>query len=150
MLINRLESRAVSLARTQDVSLRAWDGLYSKFVFLQVSILDTWQQKLGDGYPTTLNSMLNLVRTPLHAEPGELKRAKCLEIKALNRGTLGPENPKYLSIKPNLAHIYIKQYRLGEVRELLTKVLDVVCLKGLTLLQEQQSDDAEVKNPGKL
>lgn len=91
--------------------------------------------------------MLNPVRTPLHAEPGELKGARFLEVKVLNRGTLGPEGQKALSIK---SHIYIKQNRLSEVRELLTKVLDVVCFKSLTLLQEQQSDDAEVKNSGDL
>jgi len=121
-----------------DIKKEYDDNRYSKFglVFrengdwaeaenLDIQVMKTRNEMLGQEHPDTLSSMSNLAST--YWNQGRWNEAEQLEIQVmdLSKRVLGQEHPHTLTSTSNLASTYLNQGRWNEAEQLQNQVMDL-------------------------
>jgi tetratricopeptide (TPR) repeat protein len=99
------------------------DGRWNEAEELQVQVMQTTKRVLGNGHPSTLNSMANLAST--YRDQGRWNEAEELQAQVMQtrKRVLGDEHPDTLTSMHNLASTYRNQGRWNEAEELQVRVM---------------------------
>ncbi|KAH9205342.1 hypothetical protein DL95DRAFT_451266 [Leptodontidium sp. 2 PMI_412] len=122
-IIDQCWENRIELARKVGMCLYR-DGQYDEAEALDIQVMETSLQVLGQEHPSTLNSMANLAST--FNNQGRWKEAEDLEVKVMETSlrVLGAEYPDTLTSIVNLAVTYRNQGRWKEAENLDVQVIE--------------------------
>ncbi|KAL5318896.1 hypothetical protein ACEPPN_013964 [Leptodophora sp. 'Broadleaf-Isolate-01'] len=122
-IIDQCWENRIKLARKVGMCLYS-DGQYNEAEALDMQVMETSLQVLGQEHPDTLTSMANLAAT--YRDQGRWKEAEELQATELEicSRVLGQEHPSTLTSMSNLALTYRNQGRLKEAEDLGVQVIE--------------------------